>query len=378
MNTRVIAFYLPQYHPIPENDAWWGKGFTEWTNTAKAKPLFAGHEQPHLPADLGFYDLRIPEVREVQARLASQYGIDGFCYYHYWFAGKRLLERPFNEVVASGRPDFPFCLCWANTTWTGIWHGEPKRVLIEQTYPGDDDYRRHFEALLPALRDPRYIRVDGKPFFMIYKPRELPDARHFAAFWRRLASEAGLPGLYLVGVNHEDGWHPAAAGFDARLLQKMPPLNGRLPWWLLPLRLRTWLRGERLTVHDYARVIHKTLRTEQADCVEFPCAIPNWDNTPRSGFNGLVLRGSEPRHFRKLMVRALAKCDGYPQQERIVFIKAWNEWAEGNYLEPDLQFGHGYLEAVRSALHEYVSRPGTAAGRLDHALDVEQAPETPA
>ena len=151
---RAIALYLPQFHPIPENDAWWGSGFTEWTNTAKARPLFAGHHQPHVPADLGFYDLRLPETREAQAALARRYGIEGFCYYHYWFAGRRILERPFDEVLASGKPDFPFCLCWANESWTGIWHGAPGRILIEQTYPGPADHAAHFSALRPRLRRP--------------------------------------------------------------------------------------------------------------------------------------------------------------------------------------------------------------------------------
>ena len=189
---RVIALYLPQFHPIPENDEWWGKGFTEWTNTAKAKPLFRGHIQPHLPADLGFYDLRAPETRMAQAEMAREHGIEGFSYWHYWFAGKRLLERPFNEVLQSGEPDFPFCLGWANETWTGIWHGSPGRVLIEQTYPGIEDYKRHFQVVLEAFEDPRYMTVDGKPIFMIYMPKKLPNPREFTDCWRELADKAGL------------------------------------------------------------------------------------------------------------------------------------------------------------------------------------------
>lgn len=375
---RLISFYLPQFHPIPENDRWWGKGFTEWTNAAKAKPLFPGHEQPHLPADLGFYDLRVSETREQQANLARASGIEGFCYYHYWFAGRRLLERVFDEVLASGKPDFPFCLCWANATWTGIWHGEPKRVLIEQTYPGDEDFRRHFDSLLPAFRDPRYMKVDGKPLFLVYQPHDLPDARHFASYWRRLATAAGLRGLYLVGFNHDIDWHPVAAGFDASILQKMPPLNGHIPWSMPHLKLRTWWRRERLTIHDYAEVMHKTLRTERADCVEFPCVMPNWDNTPRSRFNGLVLRNSRPELFRKLLSRALRKCEHYPAEERLVFLKAWNEWAEGNYLEPDRDFGLAYLEAVRGALDEYGEVPAQSGAGSEVSMALaQQTAETP-
>src|SRR6185295_18996445 len=186
---RLIAFYLPQFHPIPENDEWWGRGFTEWTNAAKAKPLFPGHYQPHVPADLGFYDLRVPETRADQAQMARAHGIEAFCYYHYWLAGKRLIERPFNEVLASGEPDLPFCLCWANQTWTGIWHGAPNRILIEQTYPGMDDHARHFDFLVQAFMDRRHVRVDGKPLFMVYEPTLIPDVRKVTDFWRDRAAK---------------------------------------------------------------------------------------------------------------------------------------------------------------------------------------------
>ena len=214
MLARPIAFYLPQFHPIPENDKWWGPGFTEWTNTAKARPLFRGHYQPHVPADLGFYDLRQPETREAQARMAREHGVEAFCYYHYWFGhGRRLLERPFEEVLRSGQPDFPFCLCWANETWTGVWHGLSNRVLVQQEYPGADDDRRHFETLLPAFRDQRYVKVDGRPLFLVYSPAGLPDAKAFTTLWQRLAKEAGLPGLYLVGIANEP-WQPEPNGFD--------------------------------------------------------------------------------------------------------------------------------------------------------------------
>src|SRR5215468_6799987 len=213
---RLIAFYLPQFHPIPENDEWWGPGFTEWTNVAKAVPMFRGHYQPHIPADLGFYDLRVPETREAQAAMARHFGIEGFCYYHYWFAGRRILERPFNEVLKSGAPDFPFCLCWANQTWTGIWYGSPNRVLIEQTYPGRTDHEAHFRELLPAFTDPRYMCVDGRPIFLIWRPRELPNPAAVLSFWRSLAVRAGLRGLYVCGMDGT-GWDPVGDGFDAKV-----------------------------------------------------------------------------------------------------------------------------------------------------------------
>ena len=198
LNARLIAFYLPQFHPIPENDLWWGPGFTEWTNVAKAKPLFRRHYQPRLPADLGFYDLRVPEVRAAQAKLARDSGIEGFCYWHYWFAGKRLLERPFSEVLNSGEPDYPFCLGWANESWSGIWHGAPNRILMEQTYPGTWDYERHFYAVLDAFQDARYIRVRNKPLFVIYRPLEIPKCPAFIEQWQTLASKNGLDGIHFV------------------------------------------------------------------------------------------------------------------------------------------------------------------------------------
>lgn len=345
---RAIAFYLPQFHPIPENDAWWGEGFTEWTNADKARPLFPGHDQPHVPGELGRYDLRDPAARAAQADLARAHGVEAFCWYHYWFAGKRLLERPFGEVLASGEPDFPFCLCWANQTWTGIWHGAPDRVLIAQTYPGDDDHRAHFDALLPAFADRRHLRVEGKPLFMVYQPSEIPEVERVTDLWRDLASRAGLGGLHLVGWRHgRDPWDPRAHGFDAVSAASLPPVTWR---WRSPLkRLRREigrLRG-RPAVHDHARVMREMLVLEPGDPTRYPCVIPNWDNTPRSGRNGLVLTGSTPALFREQLRLALDSIRASPPERRILFVKSWNEWAEGNHLEPDRRFGRGYLEALR-------------------------------
>lgn len=259
--TRMIAFYLPQFHPIPENDEWWGKGFTEWTNTAKAKPMFPGHYQPHVPADLGFYDLRLPEARLAQAELARQYGIEAFCYYHYWFAGKRILDLPFNEVLESGQPNFPFCLCWGNQSWTGVWHGAPNRMLIEQTYPGMEDHRRHFEYLLRAFLDPRYIRVDGKPVFVVYSPKELPDSMAVTDLWRDLAVRAGLPGLFLVAEHKSPDWDPKNAGFDAVINVRLPPRrrdSEARPAWNNPVgKFETLVSGHPSPAHHTSIQIHQ-------------------------------------------------------------------------------------------------------------------------
>ena len=347
---KIIAFYLPQFHPIPQNDQWWGNGFTEWTNVAKAKPLFRGHYQPHIPADLGFYDLRVSETRAAQAELAKAYGIEGFCYFHYWFAGRRLLERPFNEVLASGKPDFPFCLCWANATWTGIWHGSPDRVLIKQTYPGRDDYEAHFKVLLQAFQDSRYIKVDGKPLYLIYRPKDIPELDKVVELWRELAKQAGLPGLYLVGVKHGKQWNPEKYGFDAALLQELPYKVPRIPWKYPVRKLSQLLNGCQLSIYSYEEAIDFFNRSRQTDYLEFPCAIPNWDNTPRSALNGLVLHGSTPDLFRRHFRDTLHKVADVSPEQRFVFLKSWNEWAEGNHLEPDLLFGNAYLKVIKEEL----------------------------
>lgn len=346
---RVIAFYLPQFHPIPENDVWWGKGFTEWTNTAKAKPLFRGHYQPHVPADLGFYDLRVPETRKAQAEMAREYGVEAFCYYHYWFAGKQLLERPFNEVLKSGEPNFPFCLCWANQTWTGIWHGAPDRVLIEQTYPGYDDHREHFAYLLQAFKDIRYVTVDGKPLFLIYQPLEIPEVKQVTTLWRKMAQESGLKGLYLIGYSWDPSFVPGEHGFDASIAEYLPRkgsgVNQRKT-------VRHFIRKFQAkmgkpTIYSYKEVLPELLKDNGLRDREYPCVIPNWDNTPRSGSSGRVLKGSTPELFRIHLRKALQIIRNFPPEHKLIFVKSWNEWAEGNHLEPDLRFGKGYLQVLK-------------------------------
>jgi lipopolysaccharide biosynthesis protein len=349
---RLIAFYLPQFHPIPENDSWWGPGFTEWTNAAKARRRYFGHYQPRVPADLGFYDLRLPETRLAQARMAEEYGIEGFCYYHYWFAGHRLLERPFEEVLHSGEPDFPFCLCWANGTWTGIWHGAPNRVLIEQTYPGSDDYKAHFAAVLPAFHDRRYIRVDGKVLFAVHLPSEIPDPKRFTDLWRELALKEGLSGIHFSGVSHDLAWMPQEHGFDSRIPHSLPPVQAWFPWRQPLRKVRTAIR-QRLgipTIYNYADAVRTMLPAAMMESPSFPCVVPNWDNTARSGARGRVLHGSTPALFAAHLRKALELLVHVQPERRIVFIKSWNEWAEGNYLEPDLRFGRQYLAAVRDTL----------------------------
>jgi hypothetical protein len=374
---RVIAFYLPQFHPIPENDTWWGNGFTEWTNVTRAKAHFTGHYQPKLPADLGYYDLRLPEAREAQADLARQYGIESFCYWHYWFDGDRLLERPFREVLASGRPNFPFCLGWANETWSGIWSGGDDRLIIkEQTYPGEEDDTRHFEALLPAFRDPRYTRVNGKPLFLIYRPRKIPHCQRLLAHWRRLASEAGLPGLHFVAhVDYCDrDWPAHEVGFDAvtiwplgrvaeagnyllsrrikrKLSRRRFPITGRIAE-------RLWPGLDR--VYDYSTIWPKLLAPENHVLPYYPMAVPNWDTTARYARKAIILHNSQPEHFRLHLRQVLERANTSTQGEGIVFLKSWNEWAEGNYVEPDTRFGRAYLQVIREELERTTSKAFSA------------------
>jgi lipopolysaccharide biosynthesis protein len=348
---RMIAFYLPQYHPIKENDEWWGNGFTEWTNTAKAKPLFPGHYQPNVPADLGFYDLRLPESRAAQAALAKKYGIEAFCYYHYWFAGKEILETPLREVINRGEPDLGFCTCWANQTWSGIWHGNPNKILIEQTYPGDEDHQKHFESLLPVFLDQRHILVDGKPVFVIYRPMELPNVRRTVDFWQKMARSAGLNGLHFVGVHESPDWIPEDHGFDAVITAKMPSRRGwisrRHPWKWLRQKYEIY-RGHP-TIHQYKDVANSIVVTDGKPS-RYPCVVPNWDNTPRSMRSGMVLQDSTPELFRVQLRVALDGTQNIPVEKRLIFLKSWNEWAEGNYVEPDLRFGHAYLQVIQEEL----------------------------
>jgi hypothetical protein len=359
---RLIAFYLPQFHPIPENDLWWGKGFTEWTNVARARPLFPGHYQPNIPADLGFYDLRVPETRVAQAEMAHDCGIEGFCYWHYWFAGKRLLERPFNEVLRSGEPDYPFCLAWANQSWSGIWHGAPDRILIEQTYPGRKDYEDHFYALLEAFCDQRYIAVDRKPVFAVLEAAGLPEPERFTDHWRELALKEGFAGVYFIELSQ--GYDiEKTKGFDAlvfiplnlalrRVRKESRGLIDRV-FWKLFKKDRMKLRQELLSrplVYSYEDVAKYTTPPLRDDYDQYPCVIPNWDHTPRSGRQGVVLHHSKPALFGACLKEAVVQVAHREYDKRIVFIKSWNEWAEGNYLEPDQRYGKGYLDAIKEVI----------------------------
>ena len=361
MIPRILALYLPQFHPIPENDQWWGKGFTEWTNVGKAKPLFRGHYQPHVPADLGYYDLRVPETRIAQAEMAKKYGIEGFMYWHYWFGnGKRLLERPFNEVLKSGEPDFPFALAWANETWKGFAHGLKNRnVLIEQLYPGDEDYIAHFNEVLPAFKDKRYITVDGKPIFLIYKPHQLPDASHYINLWQRLAKENGLPGIYFIAHHQstkEHNYKPEREslqemlswGFDAvNFVRLTKCLENRSLFDKLYGRIKRFVYKIPLAI-PYKRAMRYFTDDIDKDERVIPSIIPSWDHSPRSGKEALVLTNSTPELFGQHIDNVLNNVS--EKENKLIILKSWNEWAEGNYMEPDLRWGTQFLDVLSNKL----------------------------
>lgn len=354
---RLISYYLPQYHPIPENDRWWGEGFTEWTNVRKARPLFRGHLQPKAPGALGYYDLRDAETRAAQAELAQNAGIEGFCYWHYWFAGKQLLERPLREVLSSGEPEFPFCLGWANQSWTGIWHGNSDDMLMEQTYPGVEDHTAHFYALLSALSDPRYLKVDGRPLLLIYQPSDLTS--QWVELWQKLARQTGLGQLFLLGVvkNEQEAEGISRMGFDACTISRIQGRGNRLKGmrhWvgqMLGAKLAAFLYQQMLKqpfqVYDYDQVLPYVDLRVPPDMSYFPCVIPNWDNTPRSGVNGYVFVNQTANRFQDHLHQAIERVSISPPDRQIVILKSWNEWAEGNYLEPDAEQGDAYLRAIQ-------------------------------
>lgn len=346
---RLIAFYLPQYHPIPENDLWWGKGFTEWTNVSRARPLFEGHYQPHLPSDLGFYDLRLPEVRQRQADIAKDYGIHGFCFYYYWFNGRRLLERPLNDILQLKKPDFPFCVCWANEPWTRNWDGQRSQILMPQEHTTETD--EHFILdLIPVLRDERYVRINGRPLVLIYRSELLPDVAQTSLVWREIASRHGID-LYLCRVESFTKTNPASIHFDAAC--EFPPnISGVLPQHHSRVSFPS-SRGEQFEgiLYDYPQLVELMMYRSDVDYKRFPAVAPSWDNTPRSGKRGSVFLNSSPDAFRHWLTASVRKSlSRFEGDEQIVFINAWNEWAEGCHLEPDCRYGDGFLQACRAAL----------------------------
>ncbi|WP_218151270.1 glycoside hydrolase family 99-like domain-containing protein [Roseateles sp. YR242] len=355
----LISIVLPQFHPIPENDAWWGKGFTEWRNVVKAQPLYKGHHQPQLPSDLGFYDLRLPQARAAQAELAREYGIGGFCYYHYWFHGRRLLEQPVEAIRASGQPDFPYCLAWANENWTRAWNGRDREVLMAQRYSPEDN-EAHIRTLLPHFRDARYIRIDGKPLFVVYKADQLPDPQATFGRWREIAREEGVGELMLAQFE----WSGDGSGTDVRAVGLDLSIEFAPDWrhlggqhytgWKSRLAMQLGLLPKafgRHSFYDYQRMVDRVMAKPAPAYPFLRCVSPGFDNSARRPKGATVLMNSSPDAYRRWLESALLWTRTHqPADRQVVFINAWNEWAEGNHLEPDTRHGRAYLEATRDAL----------------------------
>lgn len=364
---EVVAFYLPQYYPTKENNDWYGPGFTEWTNVGKAKPLFRGHYQPKVPADLGYYDLRVPEVRELQANLAKEAGISAFCYYHYWFGnGREMLEYPLKEVVRLKSPDFPFCICWANHSWyRKTWDSTANMLnkvpLMEQLYPGDEDIVNHFYSLLGCFKDERYYKFDGKLVFVIYHIDEMPDAKAFVEKWQELASKEGLPPFAFYGYADDVArtshfsfsycdkvivsckYNIDALG-NSRMMRKTTAFAKGWFSRLLKTPLNKW---------DYAKIRKKLLDERFKEEFVVPVLYPNWDNTPRRDTGALILYNSTPEQFKYHCEDVFDMIRN--KNNKMVFLKSWNEWGEGNYMEPCQKYGHGYITALKEALSEFLN-----------------------
>lgn len=358
---RVIAFYLPQFHAIPENDEWWGKGFTEWTSVRNAQSLFSNHDQPKIPGELGYYNLLDPEVREKQAEMAKYAGIEGFCYWHYWFGnGRQLLEKPFNEVLASGKPDFPFCLGWANHSWSRkTWtkyKSNANQMLMEQLYPGDDDIVMHFNHVLPAFKDSRYMTVEDKPIFLIWDSMALPNPQHFMKVWNDLAIKNGLKGIYFIGLiggPHKRHSLPLNRGFDAVCWENFYSAELKssfIKTRVYPILHKYFPSLKFLRKYKYSDIIQNYFT--EADTHEriYPTIVPNYDRSPRGGKNAVIFYDSTPELFGQHLKHALDVVSHKEDEHKILFLRSWNEWGEGNYMEPDDQFGRGYLDIMHNIM----------------------------
>jgi lipopolysaccharide biosynthesis protein len=374
-----LAFYLPQFHPIPENDLWWGAGFTEWTNVRAARPRFAGHQQPLVPGRVGYYDLRDDSVREQQEALAAEYRIDVFVYYHYWFLGHRLLEMPLERLLASADPEMKFCLCWANESWSRRWDGSDNEILIAQTYSRDDDMK-HVAALLRIWDDGRYFRIDDRPVMLVYRADSHPDIRRLTEVWRAEAQRAGHMDLFLIRVE-SFGQHgdPRELGFDAacefqpsaKVVDRATRLTIRrtLPERLrygplLPERLRTSHRRLRRPLDRFRHYddLYEAWRLDERVVYErYPCVVPSWDNTARRRFGARIIHGSTPETYERWVHTAALRA--LELERHLLFVNAWNEWAESAVLEPTARWGEAYLAAHRRGVEAAESEVESSGAR---------------
>lgn len=351
---QLIAYYLPQFYEIEFNNNYWGKGYTEWTATANAKPLFKGHYQPHVPADLGFYNLLMPEAQVAQAEMAKKYGVDGFCYWHYWFGnGKTIMEKPFENMLKNRDVDIPYCLAWANHNWH---NPSTKEMILEQTYPGEDDYIAHFSYLLPAFKDERYIKVGGRPVFVIFAPPYVPNLNGFIDLWNRLARENGFDGFYFVGSGQQK------SRVEDYKMYKLDAVNTirlqdfkehRSSWYYRWQKIWSWRNPKNLDIATFSEASKYFLASDDYAENVIPTIISGWDHSPRSGKKALILTEYTPEAFRK-HVDDILSCVS-KKENKLCFIKSWNEWAEGNTLEPDLKYGLEFLRNLKEVKEKYLS-----------------------
>lgn len=357
-NKRIIAINLPQFHPFKENDEWWGKGFTEWTNVTKAKPRYPGHYEPHLPTDTGFYDLRLPESRQMQADMAKEYSIYGFCYYHYWFNGKQLMQRPIEDILKSGEPDFPFMLCWANENWARNWAGGFKDILIEQKYSQEDDIQHIRFLCKNFFKDKRYIKVNNKPVFCVYRPHYFPNIKETIQTWRDIAKSEFNIDLYLCYFEAPvyDAMQFQDCGFDA-VVDFQPTCvgeYGKRKNYLYKIwkKLFPKLNNPFNIIYSYKDYVKYKCNSPLPNYKQYPCVSPGWDNSPRRKHSFMAFKGNTPTLYAKWLDNAIKKYPIYGKDEDFVFINAWNEWAEGNHLEPDIKWGRQFLEATKETIEK--------------------------
>ena len=349
---KLIAYYLPQFHPIPENDEWWGRGFTEWRNVARAFPVFNGHYQPRAPGELGYYDLRVVDAMRRQVEIAKLYGISAFCFHFYWFGGKRLLELPIENYLANADLDLPFSLCWANETWSRRWSGREQDVLIGQRHSAADDIAiiRYLDRY---FRDERYLKIGGRPVLTVYRPSLFPDMAATISRWREEMARLGYPGIYLIATNAFGFSNHGECGFDA--LSEFPPHQSTAPNIEHTLGVSKFRTGGR--VRSYATTVALEKLKPPLEGVVHPGVMPAWDNSPRKPASGQIYHDSTPALFADWLRHAVERAGRHPPGEQLVFINAWNEWAEGAYLEPDLRFGYGYLDACAAAVRANAEGP---------------------
>lgn len=344
---KPIAFYLPQFHPIPENDKWWGKGFTEWVNVKRAYPMFNGHYQPHEPGMLGYYDLVADsDIQRRQIDLAKQYGIHGFCYYYYWFNGERLLEKPLDRILKDRSLDFPFCICWANETWSRRWDGSESEVLMQQVHNAESD-RKFILDVIPILKDPRYIKVNDAPLLLIYRADMFEDLKRTIEGWKKVCAEQGIPNIHVSMVQTFGTHNPLLYGCDSAT--EFPPHNRISSSDLESVEgLDPDFSGQIIDYKDFAA---RAMNARRSNFLRFRGAMLSWDNTARRLNKATIYKNAEPEEYKKLLLSIVDFTSRLPKDERLIFINAWNEWAEGTHLEPDNRYGDAYLKATLDSIN---------------------------